>query len=79
MYLRDMSRKVAFGTASGGDYTQVLVEASKRKAKNRFQRITSISLSTLQAKGEEAYKSDRDQEKIGNGIFCGVGMLSTLR
>lgn len=76
LYLRDMSRKVAFGSASGGEYSQVLITAAKRKTKSRFQRITSIQLSDLQSKGEEAYRRELDQEKIGNGIFCGVGMLA---
>lgn len=76
LYLRDMSRKVAFGSASGGDYSQVLITASKRKTKGRFQRITNIHLSNLKEKGEEGYKREIDQEKIGNGIFCGVGMLA---
>ena len=76
LYLRDMSRKVAFGSASGGDYAQVLVTASKRKKQNRFQRMTSIHLSELRSKGEEGYRRELDQEKIGNGIFCGVGILA---
>lgn len=76
LYLRDMSRKVAFGSASGGEYSQVLITAAKRKTKSRFQRITGIHLSDLQSKGEEAYRRELDQEKIGNGIFCGVGMLA---
>lgn len=76
LYLRDMSRKVAFGSASGGDYSQVLITGAKRKNKSRFQRITSIHLSDLIDKGEEGYRRELDQEKIGNGIFCGVGMLA---
>ena len=76
LYLRDMSRKVAFGSASGGDYAQVLITAAKRKKQNRFQRITSIQLSDLKSKGEDAYRREIDQEKIGNGIFCGIGILS---
>ena len=76
LYLRDMSRKVAFGSASGGDYAQVLITAAKRKTKSRFQRITNINLADLRTKGEEAYRRELDQEKIGNGIFCGVGILA---
>ena len=76
LYLRDMSRKVAFGSASGGDYSQVLITAAKRKTKSRFQRITNIHLSDLKEKGEEGYKRELDQEKIGNGIFCGAGILA---
>ena len=61
LYLRDMSRKVAFGSASGGEYSQVLITAAKRKTKSRFQRITGIHLSDLQSKGEEAYRRELDQ------------------
>ena len=76
LYLRDMSRKVAFGSASGGDYAQVLITPAKRKAQSRFQRLTPIHLSDLKNKGAEGYRKELDQEKIGNGIFCGVGMLT---
>ena len=69
LYLRDMSRKVAFGSASGGDYAQVLITAAKRKTKSRFQRITNIHFSNSVAK-EEGYRRELDQEKIGNGIFA---------
>ncbi|BEV35767.1 hypothetical protein [Synechococcus sp. M16CYN] len=76
LYLRDMSRKVAFSSASGGDYAQVLITTSKRKIKSRFQRITNIHFSDLKNTGNEGYKREIDQQKIGNGIFCGVGMLA---
>lgn len=76
LYLRDMSRKVAFGSASGGDYSQVLITAAKRKTKSRFQRITNIHLSDLKNQKDEGYRREIDQEKIGNGIFCGMGILA---
>ena len=74
LYLRDMSRKVA--AASAGDYSQVLVSGTRSKTANRFQRITDLHLADLANKGQQAYRLDRDQQKIGNGIFCGVGVLA---
>ena len=74
LYLRDMSRKVA--AASAGDYSQVLVSGTRSKTANRFQRITDLHLADLANKGQQAYRLDRDQQKIGNGIFCGVGVLT---
>ena len=62
LYLRDMSRKVAFGSASGGDYSQVLITAAKRKTKSRFQRITNIHLSDLKNQKDEGYRREIDQE-----------------
>lgn len=76
LYLRDMSRKVVFGSASGSDYSQVLIRASKRKTKNKFQRITNLNLADVISTGIEGYRRELDQEKIGNGIFCGIGMLT---
>ena len=75
LYLRDMSKKVVFGSRSSGDFSQVLIQASKRKTKTKFQRITDIKLRQLMASGAEGYRRELDQEKIGNGIFCGIGIL----
>lgn len=71
-----MSRKVSFGASSGGDYSLVLIQGKTSKSKNRFQRITDIRLEQVMASGTEGYKCEIDQAKIGNGIFCGIGMLS---
>ena len=76
LYLRDMSRKIVFGSASGGDYSHVLITSEKRKSKGRFQRITNIHFSDLRSQKDEGYRRQVDQEKIGNGIFCGIGMLA---
>lgn len=75
LYLRDMSRKVTFGSTSG-DFSQVLVKAARKNTKNKFQRITDLKLSQVLANGAEGYRRQLDQEKIGNGIFCGIGILS---
>jgi len=76
LYLRDMSKKVVFGSGTAGDYSQVLITASKRKSQKKFQRITDLRLSQIIASGAEGYRRELDQEKIGNGIFCGVGILA---
>jgi hypothetical protein len=75
LYLRDMSRKVTFGSTSG-DFSQVLVKASRKNAKNKFQRITDLKLEQVLENSADGYRRQMDQEKIGNGIFCGVGILA---
>ena len=74
LYLRDMSRKVV--SRSSGDYSQVLIRGTKGKKEKKFQRITQISLKQLYENDKEGYRRQQDQEKIGNGIFCGVGILA---
>lgn len=76
LYLRDMSKKVVFGSGAAGDYSQVLITASRRKTQKKFQRITELKLSQVIGSGSEGYRREMDQEKIGNGIFCGVGILA---
>ena len=76
LYLRDMSKKVVFGSGATGDYSQVLITASRRKSNKKFQRITDLHLNQVLTSGAEGYKRELDQEKIGNGIFCGVGILA---
>ena len=75
LYLRDMSKKVALGSSTG-DFAQVLIRPSKRKTKNKFQRITDLKLKQVIESGAEGYRRELDQEKIGNGIFCGVGVFA---
>ena len=75
LYLRDMSRKVTSGSTSS-DFSQVLVKAARKNTKNKFQRITDLRLAQVLANGAEGYRRQLDQEKIGNGIFCGIGMLA---
>ena len=76
LYLRDMSRKVVYGSGSSGNYSQVLIRGSKGKKAKQFQRITSLKLNNIVENYSEGYRRQTDQEKIGNGIFCGVGILS---
>ena len=76
LYLRDMSRKVVYGSGSSGNYSQVLIRGSKGKKAKQFQRITSLKLNNIIENYSEGYRRQTDQEKIGNGIFCGVGILS---
>jgi len=76
LYLRDMSKKVVFGSGTAGDYSQVLVTTSQKKSQKKFQRITDLRLNQVISSGTEGYRRELDQEKIGNGIFCGVGILA---
>jgi len=76
LYLRDMSKKVVFGSGAAGDYSQVLITTSRKKSQKKFQRITDLRLNQVMSSGTEGYRRELDQEKIGNGIFCGVGILA---
>lgn len=76
LYLRDMSRKVVFGSGAAGDYSQVLITTSRKKSSKKFQRVTDLRLNHIMTSGTEGYRRELDQEKIGNGIFCGVGILA---
>lgn len=76
LYLRDMSKKVVFGSGAAGDYSQVLITTSRKKSQKKFQRITDLRLNQIMTSGTEGYRRELDQEKIGNGIFCGVGILA---
>lgn len=76
LYLRDMSKKVVFGSGSAGDYSQILIASSRKKSQKKFQRITDLRLSQIMSSGTDGYRRELDQEKIGNGIFCGVGILA---
>ena len=71
LYLRDMSKKVVFGSGAAGDYSQVLITTSRKKSQKKFQRITDLRLNQVMTSGTEGYRRELDQEKIGNGIFCG--------
>lgn len=78
LYLRDMSRKVIFGSAksSAGDYTRILVLNSRRKDDSRFSRMTEWTLEDLRSKGKEGAKLAEKQNDIGNGIFCAAGVIA---
>lgn len=76
LYLREMSKKVVFGSGAVGDYSQILITTTRRKSQKKFQRITDLRLRQVIASGAEGYRREQDQEKIGNGIFCGVGILA---
>jgi hypothetical protein len=76
LYLREMSKKVVFGSGAVADYSQVLITATRKKSQKKFQRITDLRLRQVIASGAEGYRRELDQEKIGNGIFCGVGILA---
>jgi hypothetical protein len=78
LYLRDMSRKVIFGTAksSAGDYTRILVLNSRRKDDSRFSRMTEWTLDDLRYRGKEGAKLAEKQADIGNGIFCAAGIIA---
>ncbi|NDC37179.1 MAG: hypothetical protein EBZ48_03905 [Proteobacteria bacterium] len=75
LYLRDMSRKVSFGSTSV-DFSQVLIKPSRKKTNNKFHRVTDLRLSQVLANGADGYRRQLDQEKIGQGIFCGAGILA---
>lgn len=78
LYLRDMSRKVIFGSAksSAGDYTKILVLNSRKKDDTRFSRMTEWTLQDLRSKGKEGAKLAEKQSDIGNGIFCAAGIIA---
>jgi len=78
LYLRDMSRKVIFGSAksSAGDYTRILVLNTRRKDDSRFSRMTEWTLDDLRSKGKEGAKLAEKQADIGNGIFCAAGVIA---
>jgi len=76
LYLRDMSKKVVFGSGAAGDYSQVLITATRKKSQKKFQRITDLSLDQIISSGADGFRRAHDQEKIGNGIFCGAGILA---
>jgi hypothetical protein len=78
LYLRDMSRKVIFGSAksSAGDYTRILVLNTRKKDDSRFSRITEWTLNDLRSKGREGAKLADKQSDIGNGIFCAAGIIA---
>ena len=71
-----MSKKVVFGSGAAGDYSQVLITTSRKKSQKKFQRITDLRLNQVVTSGTEGYRRELDQEKIGNGIFCGVGIVA---
>tara|TARA_A100001388_G_scaffold262453_1_gene232038 strand:- start:3880 stop:4638 length:759 start_codon:yes stop_codon:yes gene_type:complete len=73
LYLRDMSKKVLYGSGSAGNYSQVLYRTSRVKNDKRFQRISNLKLKDIDK--IDGYKVSINQEKIGNGIFCTFGIL----
>ena len=75
LYLRDMSRKVVYGSSAAGNYSQVLIRGSKLQKDKRLQRVTNFKLQNLE-KNINWYKQGINQEKIGNGIFCASGILT---
>jgi len=78
LYLRDMSRKVIFGSAksSAGDYTRILVLNTKKKDDSMFGRMTDWTLNDLRSKGREGAKLADKQADNGNGIFCAAGVIA---
>ena len=76
LYLRDMSRKVVYGaSSSAGDYSKVLIGGSKQKNSRKFPRMTDIKLKKM-LNNPDGFRRQQDQENIGNGIFCGVGLIA---
>ena len=75
LYLRDMSRKVVYGSSAAGNYSQVLIRGSKLQKEKRLQRVTNFKIQNV-AKNINWYKQGIKQEKIGNGIFCASGVLT---
>ena len=80
LYLRDMSRKVIFGSAksSAGDYTRILVLNTRRKDDTRFSRMTEWTLNDLRAKRQEGAKLAEKQADIENGIFCAEAIAGVV-
>ena len=73
LYLRDMSKKVIYGSGAAGNYSQVLYRTSRVKKDKRFQRITNLKLEDINK--IDGYKVSLNQEKIVNGIFCTSGIM----
>jgi len=63
------------GSSSAGDYSQVLIRGFKKDEGRKFPRMTDIKLNSMINKSD-GYKKQQDQENIGNGIFCGVGIIA---
>ena len=71
-----MSRKVVYGaSSSAGDYSKVLIGGYKKDDGRKFPRMTDIKLNSM-INRPDGYKKQQDQENIGNGIFCGVGIIA---
>ena len=76
LYLRDLSRKIVYGASgSTGDYSQVLIQGFKKDNGREFPRMTDLKLNSMLNK-PDGFKKQQDQENIGNGIFCGVGVIA---
>tara|TARA_Y100001978_G_C23585121_1_gene380910 strand:+ start:135 stop:902 length:768 start_codon:yes stop_codon:yes gene_type:complete len=76
LYLRDMSRKVVYGASgSAGDYSQVLIRGSRQKNSRKFPRMTDIKLEKMM-NNPDGFRRQLYQENIGNGIFCGIGIMA---
>ena len=39
LYLREMSKKVVFGSGAIGDYSQVLITTARKKSQNKFHNV----------------------------------------
>ena len=75
LYLRDMSRKVVYGSSAAGNYAQVLIKGSKVNKNKRLQRVTNMNIKDISNQYDWFNKSI-NQEKLGNGIFCASGILT---
>ena len=77
LYLKDMSRKIIFGSrSSAGNYSSILILNTRRKDDSRFSRITNMALEEIKEKGLEGYRLEMQQEKEGNAIFCASGIIA---
>ncbi|QNJ32764.1 hypothetical protein SynPROS91_02414 [Synechococcus sp. PROS-9-1] len=77
LYLKDMSRKIIFGSrSSAGNYSSILILNTRRKDDSRFSRITNMTLEEIKGKGIEGYRLEMQQEKEGNAIFCAAGIIA---
>ena len=77
LYLKDMSRKIIFGSrSSAGNYSSILILNTRRKDNSRFSRITNMTLEQIKGKGLEGYRLEIQQEKEGNAIFCAAGIIA---
>ena len=77
LYLKDMSRKIIFGSrSSAGNYSSILILNTRRKDDSRFSRITNMTLEQIKGKGLEGYRLEIQQEKEGNAIFCAAGIIA---
>ena len=63
LYLRDMSRKVVYGSGSSKLFSS-FIRGSKGKKAKQFQRITSLKLNNIIEYSSDGYRRQTDQKRL---------------